>query len=181
VTPAAMIWYKRLQNKKPMTKIYRQGATGALLDEYERAISDLKTVIEDIPDSVLTVIVDAQTTDENCRSVQTILSHVVHSGYGYAVSIHNLRGHTMSRPDKVFHLYLNKYLEDLTNLFVFTENIFSELKDSELEEFDSSLKIRAGWGQLYDIEQMTEHAIVHVLRHRRQIEKFKLLTGSRRN
>ena len=29
------------------------------------------------------------------------------------------------------------------------------------------------WG-LYDIEMMFEHAIVHILRHRRQIEKFLL-------
>jgi hypothetical protein len=29
------------------------------------------------------------------------------------------------------------------------------------------------WGQLYDIEQLMEHAIVHVLRHRRQIEQYK--------
>ena len=45
----------------------------------------------------------------------------------------------------------------------------------ELEQPDNSLKIKSGWGQSYDIEQMTEHAIVHVLRHRRQIEKFKQL------
>jgi hypothetical protein len=30
------------------------------------------------------------------------------------------------------------------------------------------------WG-LYNIEMMFEHAIVHILRHRRQIEKFLVL------
>ena len=157
-----------------MTKIFRQGAIGALLDEYERAISDLKKVIEAIPDNGLTIITDPQTNDENCRSVQTILSHVVSSGYGYATSIHNLKGNSMERPVKTFHLTFKEYLEDLTSLFLFTENIFREIKDNELEQFDDSLKIKAGWGQLYDIEQMTEHAILHVLRHRRQIEKIKL-------
>ena len=29
-------------------------------------------------------------------------------------------------------------------------------------------------GQSYDAEQLLEHAIVHILRHRRQIEKFKI-------
>ncbi len=29
-------------------------------------------------------IVDSETKDEDCRSVQTIVSHVTNSGYGYA-------------------------------------------------------------------------------------------------
>ncbi|MEV4883918.1 DinB family protein [Chitinophaga sp. CC14] len=156
-----------------MTKPFRQGAIGALLDEYEKAISDLKEVISTIPDHALTIITDPHTADENCRSVQTILSHVVNSGYGYATSIHNLRGPQLTRPAKTFHLTTNAYLEDLTNVFIFTEKVFEAFKDDELEQMDNALKIKAGWGQVYDIEQMAEHAIVHILRHRRQIEKIK--------
>jgi len=157
-----------------MTKILRQGAIGALLDEYERAMADLKKVIETIPDNALTIITDPNTTDENCRSVQAILSHVVHSGYGYATSIQNLKAPGRERPAKTFHLTVNAYLEDLTNVFSFTENVFTAFADHELRQLNDSLKIKAGWGPLYDIEQMTEHAIVHILRHRRQIEKIKL-------
>jgi hypothetical protein len=155
------------------TKIYRQGAVGALLDIYEQAISDLKKTIEDIPDNALTIIIDAQTTDENCKSIQAILSHVVSSGYGYATSIHNLKENNIPRPGKTFHVTIKEYIQDLTNVFAYTENIFKEIKDNELEQFDNSLKIKTGWGQWYDIEQMTEHAIVHILRHKRQIEKIK--------
>jgi len=157
-----------------MPKTFRQGAVGALLDEYERAISDLKKVIEVIPDNTLTIIINPQTTDENCKSIQTILSHVVSSGYGYATSIHNLKSHNIVRPLKIFHSTIKEYLQDLTNLFSFTENIFKEIKDEELEQFDDSLKIKTTWGQSYDIEQLTEHAIVHILRHRRQIDRIKL-------
>ena len=156
-----------------MTKIYRQGAVGALLDKYEQTNTYLKKVIEDIPDNALTIIIDPQTTDENCKSIQTILSHVVHSGYGYATGIHNLKGYNDTRPGKTYHLTIKEYVEDLTKIFTYTENIFKEIKDSELEQFDNSLKIKAGWGQLYDIEQMVEHAIVHILRHKRQIDKIK--------
>lgn len=156
-----------------MSKIYRQGATGALLDEYERAIADLKNVIGDITDNDLTLIIDPNTNDDNCRSIQTILTHVVHSGYGYATSIYNFKGHNKVRPEKVFHATISKYVSDLDSVFAFTENVFSEFTDGDLEQFDNSLKIKAGWGQVYDIEQMMEHAIVHILRHRRQIEKFK--------
>lgn len=148
----------------------RQGATGALLDLYEQAIFNLIKTIENIPDHGLTIITDHQTMDENCRSIQRILSHVVHSGYGYATYIHNSKGYTVKRPEKAFHTSIIKYNEDLVNVFNYTENIFKEIKDDELEQMDDSLKIKSGWGQLYDIEQMMEHAIVHVLRHNRQIE-----------
>ena len=109
--------------------MYRQGAIGALLDIYEETITDLKNVIEDIPDNALTIIIDPLTTDENCRSIQTILSHVVHSGYGYATGIHNLKGYNITRPDKTYHLTIKEYIEDLTNIFTYTENIFKEIKD----------------------------------------------------
>ena len=157
---------------KTLPRNFRRGAIGALLDEYERAISELASIIETIPDQTLTMIKDAETTDEDCRSFQTILSHLVHSGYGYATSIRNLKGPVLVRPEKTFHLTIKEYQDDLTKLFTFTEIIFSQIREDELEQFDNSLKIKTGWGQIYDIEQLTEHAIVHVLRHRRQIEKF---------
>lgn len=99
--------------------MYRTGAVGALLDIYEQAISELKTVVQDIPEDVLTTVFDTQTTDEDCRSIQTILSHVVHSGFGYATNIHNLKGHTAQRPPKTFHTTVQAYLEDLSAVFAY--------------------------------------------------------------
>jgi uncharacterized damage-inducible protein DinB len=151
----------------------RQGVKGALLDIYEQAILALKKTIEDIPDYELTTIKDTQTLDENCRSVQTILSHVVHSAYGYATSIHTVKISGISRPVKDFRFTINDYLEDLTRVFIYTENILQNFKDDELQELDNIHKIKTGWDQLYDIEQLMEHAIVHVLRHTRQIKQFK--------
>jgi hypothetical protein len=43
-----------------------------------------------------------------------------------------------------------------------------ELSDDEI----TKVKIISRYGPTYDIEQLLEHAIVHILRHRRQIEKF---------
>lgn len=158
-----------------MPTTFRPGAIGAMLDEYEKAIAELKEVIGSISDSALTVIIDPQTPDDNCRSIQAILSHVVSAGYGYATSIHNLKEHNRERPARIFRTTIKDYLDDLTAVFAFTEDVFREFSDAETEQLDDSLKIKAGWGQLYDIEQMMEHAIVHILRHRRQIEKIKLL------
>jgi uncharacterized damage-inducible protein DinB len=161
-----------------MAKTYRQGAIGAILDEYERSITDLETVISDITDTQLPVIVDAQTYDDDCRSVQTVLAHVVHSGYGYATGIWNLKGVDKVRPAKTPRTTIQEYIADLDAMFAYTENILTQFRDDELEQIDDDYKIKAGWGKYYDIEQMMEHAIVHILRHRRQLEKFKLLLAA---
>lgn len=157
-----------------MIKAYRQGAKGALLDEYERAIAELQTVIADISDEDLVTIVDNETADENCRSVQTVLSHVVSAAYSYAIYIMHYYGYQMVSPDETYHTSVREYIRDLTEAFQFTESVFRDIKDSDLEEFEHVKKIATGWGQVYDIEQIMEHAIVHILRHRRQIEKFKI-------
>jgi len=67
-----------------ISKTYRtNGAIGALLDEYEKAIHELITVIHPIPENQLVTIADHETKDKDCRSIQTILTHVVESGYTY--------------------------------------------------------------------------------------------------
>ncbi|HSH66928.1 MAG TPA: DinB family protein [Bacteroidia bacterium] len=156
-----------------MSKEFRSGAIGALIDEYERAVSHLKIILKSIPDDELIRIADFSTNDENCRSIQTILTHVLNSGYGYAISIHNLKGPEKQRPPKKIHTTIGQYIEDLDQLVTFTEQVLSSFNDKELEQTDHSRKIKTGWEQLYDIEQLMEHAIVHILRHRRQIEKMQ--------
>jgi len=157
-----------------MTKFYRQGAVGALLDEYERAIADLQQTIADISDEELITIADSKTSNPKCKSVQTVLSHVVNSGYGDAVDIRQLRGQNSEYPDNIFRMTVNDYIKDLDDLFIFILDTFKNMQDADLEQFDNDKKIKTYWGQVYDIEQLTEHAIVHILRHRRQIEKFKI-------
>lgn len=161
-----------LQKSIKMLKTYRKGAAGALLDEYERAITDLKGLIMPLADTRLTEIADPETNDENCKSIQSILSHVVSAGFGYAVSIHNLKGHDTIRPEKTIHSTIEQYIQDIDRVFAFTEYVFSDIKDEELEQNDNALKICTSWEQVYDIEQLMEHAIVHILRHRRQIERI---------
>lgn len=158
-----------------MTNFYRKGAVGALRDEFERAIADLKHTMADISDEELITVADSKTSDERCKSVQTILSHVVRSGFGDAVYIRQLKGEKIEYPDSILRLNINDYNKDLNNLFSFILETFINIQDADLEQFDDDKKIKAYWGQVYDIEQITEHAIVHVLRHRRQIEKLKII------
>ncbi len=51
----------------------------------------------------------------------------------------------------------------------------SDTLESKLEYSDDDIqkvKMIVRWGPQYDLEQLLEHAVVHILRHRRQIEKF---------
>jgi hypothetical protein len=150
------------------------GAIGALLDEYERAIKDLKEVLKTVTPTELTTIVDDKTADEDCRSIQSILSHVVRSGYGYAIYVRKNQGKTVDFRASILLESVDAYNTALDDMFAFNVQLFSDYPNLTLEEFEADKKILVRWGQLYDVEQLFEHAIVHILRHRRQIERFLL-------
>ena len=150
-----------------------QNAVNALLGEFEKAIIELQFVIQDISQEELIFTVDQETINPDCKSIQTILSHVISSGYSYCVYIQNLKNSNSIGPERVNRNSIADYIHDLNNFLKFIQETFASIEDDALEEFDTLKKIRTSLGQLYDIEQLMEHAIVHILRHRRQIEKFK--------
>ena len=81
---------------KTNTSFRNNGAIGALLDEYERSISNLIETFSSVNDADLSQIIDRETDDEDCRSIQTILTHVVRAGYGYATYIRRHQGDNIS-------------------------------------------------------------------------------------
>lgn len=149
------------------------GAIGALLDEYEKALSELKDAIESLSKSQLTEVVDPNAEDEDCRSIQTVLTHVVQSGYTYTVEIRKWIGEDCDYRDKATLFSSGEYASALNKMFQFNEQLFADHPGINLTENDADKKIKVRWGQTYDVEQLMEHAIVHVLRHRRQIDVFK--------
>lgn len=155
-----------------MKKFRNNGAVGALLDEYEKAILELQETIDSVADQQLTIIVDHKTSDPDCRSIQTILSHVIRAGYGYAIQIRKSQGEEVDFIDGKLLNSIEEYKKALNAMFSYNEQLFEEYPNLKIEEYDSKKKMLTRWGQLYDIEQLMEHAIVHVLRHRRQIEFF---------
>ncbi len=155
-----------------MRKAYRKGALGAMMDEYERAASELRRLVEQIPEDEFVRIVDPQTGDENCRSVQTIMAHVVSAGYGYADYIRQSFSISSTRPPKRL-LSRQEAVALLESMLEYTAQTLEgrwEMTDEEIE----SITMHTGWGVTYNLEQLLEHAIVYILRHRRQIEKFML-------
>lgn len=153
-------------------KIFREGATGALLDEYEKAVGEYMELLQQIPDARFTAIADAQTDDIDCRSIQTVSQHVVASGYGYA---NHLRRHFKHlEPDQVqFPSFQDAEMActGLSNMLKYTEKTLQGIWNLSFEDVVSN-RVTLWGGQVFDVEQLLEHAIVHVLRHRRQTERF---------
>ncbi len=148
------------------------GAIGALLDEYEKSIKELESVLEGLSQDELIQIADPSTKDPDCRSIQTILTHVVKAGYGYAIAIRRSMGEEIDFKQAVLLETTGDYKRALWEMFDYNQALFNTYPTMKIEEHETSKKIQMSWGQTYDPEQLMEHAIVHILRHRRQIERF---------
>ncbi len=148
------------------------GAVGALLDEYEKAINELKFVIDPISENGLLTIVDQNTKDDACRSIQTVLTHVVKAGYTYANLTREYLGDPILHTEQQYFDTIADYQKALDKMFDFNVKLFSDHPNLPLNESIESKKVLSSWGQYYSIEQLYEHAIVHILRHRRQIQRF---------
>ncbi len=152
-----------------MSTTLRTGAIGAMLDEYERAAAELYRLVESLPEADY-LRIDPTVTDEDCRSVQTILSHVVGAGYSYAFYIRQALGMEAERPARPL-LSQAEALAGFRAMLAHTAQSLEGRWQMPYQEMES-IAIQSRWGPTYNLEQMLEHAIVHILRHRRQIEKI---------
>ncbi|MBE5320655.1 DinB family protein [Pedobacter sp. MR2016-19] len=146
------------------------GAIAALIDEYKKAVDELIEVIEPITQQQLLKTIEPESSNTDCISIQTILTHVTASMFSYAVYIENSIGLETIRPERLQFDQVAPYISRLREALKYNEDFFNRNPEIIMEEFDQSKKINTRWGQQYDVEQMLEHAIVHILRHRRQIK-----------
>lgn len=72
-----------------MKKHSKSGTVGALLDEYEKFIPELNDLLASMNESQLIQVIDHETKDKDYRSVQTIMTHVIPSGYNYTDTTRN--------------------------------------------------------------------------------------------
>lgn len=153
-----------------MNNVYRKGAIGALMDIYEKYLLDFSSFIGNIPEDIYVKIVDESTNDDDCRSIQTIASHVINSGFGYANYIREKFGITQTSPERKL-LSKEDAIKRLNVLIQYSIETLEdkwELTDDEIMK----IKIESRWKGIYDIEQLLEHAVVHIMRHKRQIKRF---------
>lgn len=142
----------------------------ALVAEYQKASDELIGVLGEIDEVQFTVIRDEKTPDPDCRSILSVMAHVVSSGYTYINYINGKSGIPWNDPDLSIGS-ADESIKALNEMLDYTESSLGKilhLSDDELEDWSFETR----WGVTYDIEQLLEHAIVHVLRHRRQIEQF---------
>lgn len=142
----------------------------ALMDEYRRASTDYKVVLKGLSAIDFQKIRDTHTLDPDCRSIQSIAFHVVQSGYTYANYINTVSTQIWQeykQPIELPEIALME-MDKMLDYSTLALAQLDEQSDNELAKWQFDTR----WGTRYDLEQLMEHAIVHILRHRRQIENF---------
>ena len=153
-----------------MTSNPRRGPLRALFQEYQRAAAEFERVVAPLTYTDFVRSRNETTEDEDFRSVQTVVRHVVQAGYAHANHV-RVALEVPGRRVDVEPGEKEPLLEQLHRMLAYMEASLEgswHLEADDLEE----VQIRSAWGTCYDLEQMLEHAIVHILRHRRQIEGF---------
>lgn len=153
-----------------MAKTYRNGPLGALMDEYERAAAELLAIIDSIDDAEFELVRDTETSDPDCVSIQTIAKHVVVSGYGYAGMLRNVWA-VENRPRRQTKLKRREVAPRLNEMLAYMVDTLEGRWNTPVNKLQATT-IQTGWGQVFDVDQLFEHAVMHIHRHRRQIERF---------
>ena len=142
----------------------------ALFDEYIRASKDYKNLLNTVSQFDFDEIKDKLTKDKDCQSIKSITTHIVQAGYTYANYINTVS-------DKQWQEYTTDIVNpksgilEIDNMFDYTEVALTKVASKSNEDLEK-YSFETRWNVIYDFEQLMEHAIVHILRHRRQVEKM---------
>jgi len=142
----------------------------ALMDEYRKSAKEYKQILTTISLDVFVKIIDKKTLDKDCKSIQNITFHIIQSGYTYANYINSLNNREWFEYTKEIKTP-KKGIEEIHKMLDFTENSFDGIWYKSNKEI-GKWKFDTRWNVTYDFEQLMAHAIVHILRHRRQIENM---------
>jgi len=154
------------------------GATGALMDEYARAAEDFCGVVEAFDAAhYLRPHPQArapQPGDPDTRTPQAICTHVVSAAQRYAAYILIRRGllaadtppAVVAPPASPRHVRA-ALAAGLTAM----DTALAGLTGAGEQEL-AALRFTVRWGPVYDPDMLMEHAICHLLRHRRQLENW---------
>jgi hypothetical protein len=148
------------------------GQFGAIMDEYARAAHDFCGVVERVP--VARFAHARESADPDTVSIRAVCAHAVRAAHRYADYIRKRRGlpfveqfefpmEGLASPDDV--------RPRLAEALQYTEAALDGLYNTPEKEV-AALTFQVRWGPTYDPEMILEHAIVHLLRHRRQVERW---------
>jgi hypothetical protein len=149
----------------------RPGPFGALMDEYARAAADFCAVLDRFEGERF--VEERPSPDPDCRSVRAIARHACSATRGYANDIRRVR----ALPVDARRVDLSEIRSpaDARRLLAqglrYTEGALDGFYDAD-EATNRAHEFTVSWGVRYDPETLLEHAVCHLLRHRRQLERW---------
>ncbi len=159
----------------PIPFIHRPGLAGpfgALMDEYARAAEEFCRVVEGFAPTRFVAV--RASDNPNTVSPHAICLHVCGAAHRYAHYIRKARGVDFVERYELHPSRLGSpqgVRELLAEATAFTERTVEPLLNAT-EEDVQVLSFTVRWGPRYDPEMMLEHAVCHLLRHRRQLERW---------
>jgi uncharacterized damage-inducible protein DinB len=149
------------------------------MDEYARAAEDFCRTLQGLPPGAFDWTQASK--DPDTLSVRNVCAHVCGAARGYANALRKARGlpHDEKRipvDPASFHT-ADDVRQRLASALQYTEGALEGYYDAD-EATVMALRFEMAWGQTYDPEILLEHAIVHLLRHRRQLERWPRPAGS---
>lgn len=150
----------------------RPGPFGTLMDEYARAAADFCAVVEGFDTEVYTR--GRGGDDEHTASAHALCAHVCGAARRYSEYIRKALGLPhVDRYEAPLGLVASPadVRPALGAAMRYTEEGLADLYDDPREAHEI-VTFLVAWGPRYDPEMILEHAIVHLLRHRRQLERW---------
>lgn len=115
-----------------------------------------------------------EVTDSIIKSLETsrfnnlasVHKHVISAGYGYANDIRQLFSiETDERKPS------DSILDDINQMYKYTIDTIRKIPEIDQDDL-FAIKFKVSWGWEYTIEQLFEHAIVHILKHTNQVKRM---------
>lgn len=138
------------------------------MDEYERAAEEFMRLIANVRSEAYDAPIGIP-SDRELLTIGKICYHVLFAGYAYADALRRKFEIEIRSPER-FHPTQAGFESAFRDMLLYTEATLAErytMSDDELTATNIPLR----WSDHHDLEALMEHAIVHVLRHRRQIER----------
>jgi uncharacterized damage-inducible protein DinB len=153
---------------------FRSRAVLSLVELHERELRSFLALWDRFVASGLPV--PEANGDENYENRERLLAHVVMAARGYLTRIGEWVGRPVSDVDASKDPY-----DVAGRASAFADNVLAGYRTNltaiTIEELEPQLH-KTRWGDLMSVENLLEHAVVHPMRHRRQLER--LLEAGRR-
>jgi hypothetical protein len=143
-------------------------ALDALFAEYRRAAAEFCAVAERFAPRAFTS--ERKSDDPDTLSPLAISSHVVRAAHGYANYLRKAQG-LPPEPYRDRVKAQGDVRPALDAGIRLAEESVAPLRSMH-EDDVLRIEFRVSWGPVYNPEILLEHAICHLLRHRRQLERW---------